>query len=205
MTFGKRLKKLRNKKGLTLKDLANKFDKSKTAFSNYENDYRKPDFELIKELANYFNVTVDYLVDFKTSYVKESCHNNIKELEIVPVINKITSDKAVFDKENIIDHRKVAFEKIKGGDYFYFKAEDNSLTNVGIHKRDDVLVRKQARIENGNIAVVMVNKDNARLKRVHQNGSQLILQTNDSNESPEFVNENEVKIIGKAVEVVHKL
>lgn len=62
MTFGKRLQKLRKEKGYTLNELANKFNKSKSTFSSYENDRRKPDIDLIKDLANYFNVTIDYLL-----------------------------------------------------------------------------------------------------------------------------------------------
>ena len=49
MSFGKRLKKLRLERGLTLKDLAKEFNTSKTTFSNYENEYRKPNMDLISE------------------------------------------------------------------------------------------------------------------------------------------------------------
>ncbi|MCK8825544.1 helix-turn-helix domain-containing protein [Fuchsiella alkaliacetigena] len=62
MSFGKRLKKLRKEKGLTLREMSNKFNRGRTSFSNYENDYRKPDMDLIKELADFFEVSVDYLL-----------------------------------------------------------------------------------------------------------------------------------------------
>ena len=68
MTFGKRLKTLRNEKGLELKDLAEEFNKSKSTFSAYENDRRKPDINLVKEIANFFDVSTDYLL----------CNTNIR-------------------------------------------------------------------------------------------------------------------------------
>ncbi|PRX21698.1 transcriptional regulator with XRE-family HTH domain [Orenia metallireducens] len=62
MTFGERLKELRQDKGLTLREMAEHFNRGRTTFSNYENDYRKPDMDLIDELADFFNVSVDYLL-----------------------------------------------------------------------------------------------------------------------------------------------
>ena len=63
MSFGNRLRKLRKENNLSQKELAKKFNTSKTAISNYENDYRKPNMDLISEFASFFNVTVDYLLD----------------------------------------------------------------------------------------------------------------------------------------------
>ena len=63
MSFGNRLRKLRKENNLSQKELAKKFNTSKTAISNYENNYRKPNMDLIVEFASFFNVTVDYLLD----------------------------------------------------------------------------------------------------------------------------------------------
>ena len=62
MDFPSRLRKLRKENNYTLKELANKFNSSKMAFSNYENDNRRPNMELIIKLADFFNVTTDYLL-----------------------------------------------------------------------------------------------------------------------------------------------
>ncbi|PRX24041.1 helix-turn-helix protein [Orenia metallireducens] len=62
MTLGERLRKLRKERNLTLADLSSHFHMRKSTFSNYENDYRKPNADLLEELADYFNVSVDYLL-----------------------------------------------------------------------------------------------------------------------------------------------
>lgn len=62
MTFGSRLRKLRNEKGLTLREFADVFNIGKSTVSDYENDKRKPDYNQIVNFASYYGVTVDYLL-----------------------------------------------------------------------------------------------------------------------------------------------
>ena len=62
MKFADRLRKLRAENKLKQEELAKKFNTSKAAISNYENDYRKPNMDLISDLADFFDVSVDYLL-----------------------------------------------------------------------------------------------------------------------------------------------
>lgn len=61
-TFGQRLNELRNTKNMSQEDLAKQLKISKSAIGMYERDQREPSFELINQIADYFNVTVDYLM-----------------------------------------------------------------------------------------------------------------------------------------------
>ena len=62
MKFSNRLRKLRIEKKMKQEEIAKKFNTSKAAISNYENDYRKPNMDLISDLADFFDVSVDYLL-----------------------------------------------------------------------------------------------------------------------------------------------
>ena len=57
-----RLKKLRKANGLTQHQLANELGMIKQTYSNYENEKREPNIATLIELANYFDVSVDYLI-----------------------------------------------------------------------------------------------------------------------------------------------
>lgn len=59
--LGSRLKKAREKKRLTQQEVAEKLGVSNGAISGYERNYRDPDTEMLKRLANLYDVTVDYL------------------------------------------------------------------------------------------------------------------------------------------------
>ena len=58
----KNLIKLREKKGLRQIDIANEIGMSRQAYCSYENGNRQPDFETLKKLSEYFEVSVDYLI-----------------------------------------------------------------------------------------------------------------------------------------------
>ncbi|RKD32297.1 helix-turn-helix domain-containing protein [Thermohalobacter berrensis] len=63
MKFSSRLKLLREEKGLRQEDLAKILNISRQSISNYEKGVRFPnDEELIKKLAKFFNVSIDYLL-----------------------------------------------------------------------------------------------------------------------------------------------
>lgn len=62
MDFPARLINLRQSKQLTQKQLASDLSLSEVAVQNYENRRRKPTFDILISLADYFNVSLDYLV-----------------------------------------------------------------------------------------------------------------------------------------------
>lgn len=62
MSLGKRIKLLREEKGIRQEDIGKLFCVSKSAVSQWENDIRTPDMNIVIKLADYFNVSTDYLL-----------------------------------------------------------------------------------------------------------------------------------------------
>ena len=62
--FGDRLKELRKERNLTQEDIGNLCDVAKNTVSNWENNINQPPFDIVKKLAHYFGVTIDYLLNF---------------------------------------------------------------------------------------------------------------------------------------------
>lgn len=62
MNLGERIKSLREIEGLTQKQLAEKLKIPHQNLSNYERNFRKPDYEALMNIAAYFKVSVDYLL-----------------------------------------------------------------------------------------------------------------------------------------------
>lgn len=60
--FGERLASLRNEKGLSQYDLAEKLDFSRGQIGNYEQGTREPDFATLIKIADFFQVSTDYLL-----------------------------------------------------------------------------------------------------------------------------------------------
>ncbi len=61
-TCGDKIALLREKRGLTQEDLANKIGISRASLSHYEKNRREPDYATMTKLADFFHVSVDYLL-----------------------------------------------------------------------------------------------------------------------------------------------
>ena len=112
MSFGNRLRKLRKENKMKQEELAKEFNTSKTAISNYENNYRKPNMDLINDLADYFGVSVDYLLDRTNLRLPAWLNNKTKEEQdsFLQVLNQ--AQKKGLKPSDIEEIIRI-FEKIK--------------------------------------------------------------------------------------------
>lgn len=60
--FGNNLRALRNQKGMTQQELSDSMGISKSALNMYERGARQPNFETLELIADYFNVSTDFLL-----------------------------------------------------------------------------------------------------------------------------------------------
>ena len=60
--MGKRLKELREERGLTQKELATLLHLNSVTYLRYEKAQRQPPLEVLADMAAFFGVTVDYLL-----------------------------------------------------------------------------------------------------------------------------------------------
>ena len=66
MNFGDILRNLLDERNLTQKELAAQLNMAPSTIGNYIRNYREPDLSTVKLLAKFFNVSTDYLLDFRT-------------------------------------------------------------------------------------------------------------------------------------------
>lgn len=61
--FSEKLKNLRKQRGITQEQLAKELGIGTSTVGMYESNIRKPSYKVLKKISNYFNVSVDYLVN----------------------------------------------------------------------------------------------------------------------------------------------
>ena len=66
--LGKRLKELREEKGLTQKEVAKKLNLHSVTYLHYEKDQREPPLKVLMEMAIFFDVSTDYLLGLSNEY-----------------------------------------------------------------------------------------------------------------------------------------
>lgn len=68
--FNKILKLLRTSKNVTQDELAKALNISRSAVGMYEKGDREPDYETLETIADYFNVSIDYLLGRESKTVR---------------------------------------------------------------------------------------------------------------------------------------
>jgi XRE family transcriptional regulator len=107
-TVKNRLKELRKNKGLTQSELANIINNelsskekpiSKMIISNWENNKNRIKIERARQLANYFDVSVDYLLGYDTDPNKDFSDVIKQNMEL---FSKNSDDHIDFTKEELV-------------------------------------------------------------------------------------------------------
>lgn len=207
--FAERLTKLRKAKKLTQQELADKLNISRATYAQYEIGRRKPDYETLEKLADYFNVSIDYLLgrtDIPESWLPPDAEPiDPDRLVRLPVLGKIAAGEPIDRIENIEGYELVEPELLRGRKGFILRVQGNSMTGDRIYDGDRVVVVVQETVQPNDIAVVAVNGEYATLKRVKCQGDMCILTSSNPEYEPIVVPAKEVHIIGKVVEVRHRV
>lgn len=86
MEFKERLKELRTKKSIKQKDLGQVLNYNYTTISNYESGRNEPSISDIKKLAEFFDVSIDYLLcinDYKRNYNDNNDHELLMKFQTI--------------------------------------------------------------------------------------------------------------------------
>lgn len=197
-----RIKLLREEKNIYQKDLAKLLDVSVPAINYYENEKRAMDTKTALTLAEYFDVSVDYLLG-KTD-VRNNIDNSNKRVYMCPVYGQISAGQPNWAEE-CIEGRLMLDPDLMGivnpEEHFFLRVNGESMNKI-IRNGAFALIHKQDTIENGEIAVVLVNGYDATLKKFTRQGDLIILepQSNDETFKTQVYDKTTpIKILGKYV------
>lgn len=80
--FDERLKKLREERGLTQKQVAEALEMNPRTYSSYENNEREPNSEILLLIADLFDVSIDYLVGYDERRIIKKEIGRTKDIEL---------------------------------------------------------------------------------------------------------------------------
>lgn len=195
-----RLIELRQAKGFTMKETAVKLGMPYTTYVSYEKGDREPNSEILIKLADFYNTTVDYILGVNDNPLHESSSG-----VIIPVLGYVKAGIPMTAIENIIDYEEISQEQARTGEFFGLQIKGDSM-EPKISEGDVVIVRKQETVENGEIAVVLINGDDATVKKFYKTDAGIkLVSTNPTYDpfffTPDEVNSLPVLVIGKVVEL----
>lgn len=195
--FSDRLYTLRKENNLSQEELAKKLNEKygmkthKGTISKFESGQQIPGFSFVDNIADYFGVTSDYLMGRTDN---KYYADNIGENKI-PVLSTITNNAPIVITENII-----GYEYTNDNCDFCLKVKGDSMSGARILDGDIVFIHAQSDVESGEIAAVIINNEEATLKRVLKIDGAIILHSENPNYKDLVFSKKDIKnirILGK--------
>ena len=203
-----KIKELREELNKSKAQVARELKIPYTTYVNYENEVREPNSEVLIMIANYFHVSVDYLIGRTENRhsINTVAHNLIPLQRIIkiPIIGQIACGSPILAEQNY-DEQTFCPDNVNAD--FALKCKGDSMIDANIQDGDIVYIKEMPKVENGEIAAVVIGEE-ATLKKVYyQDDIITLLPANIDYEPMVFKKEaiNEIRICGKAVAILRHI
>ena len=203
--FSKNLKKYMNEYNINNRELSNVVGVSESTVGKWLLKKTIPRMGIIEKLANYFNIEKSDLLEEK----EENSPQQSVGIRI-PVLGRVAAGIPLEAIQSIDDWEEISPQMAKGGDFFALKINGESM-HPEIKNGDTVIVKKQSDIDSGDIAIVLINGNDATCKQIQKQQTGItLIGYNVGVYSPTFYTNEEIEnlpivILGKVVEVRRKL
>ena len=215
MTTGERMKQRRKEIGFSAEKVAERLGVSPATIYRYEKgDIEKVPADSLAEIAKILQTTPAYLMGWeeKPGPSQPDEETQKKHLpddsvpfnpnQVAPLLGTVRAGLPMYAEENIEGY--IPIRQTDGAQYFWLHIRGDSMNAAGMDDGDQILVRVQSEVENGEIAVVMVNGDEATVKQFRQEGNLVILTPRSLNpvHQPQIYDLKKipVRVAGKVVE-----
>ena len=204
MDFKDRLRDLRLSRGLTLQQVADYVGLQKAAIYKYEHGLTvNPKRSLIEKLAVLFQVSPSYLLGINDDEEKS---DSVTKGVRIPVLGNVAAGIPITAITDVEDWEEIPEKLASSGTYFALRIKGQSM-EPRIKDGDVVIVKQQEDVDSGDVAIVLVNGDEATVKEIKKLDTGIMLiGWNTAVYSPRFYSAKDIKslpvrIIGKVVEL----
>ncbi len=154
-----RIKQLRNEKNINQDVLAKLLGLEIAGISKLETGRVPLKDEYIVKLAEYFGVSTDYILG------KSDNRNNDIAVSKIPILGTVKAGYDWLAEENIVDYITLKENIPNVGEYYALRITGDSMLPL-LAEGDLVIVHDQADVESGQTAVVLINGEEATVKKV---------------------------------------
>lgn len=205
-----RISQKKTELNLSYQDMSDKTGLSKSTLQRYiTGDIRNLGLDKLEILAKALDVSPSYLMgweDENQDPILENIPGIILPVKMkkIPILGTIACGEPIFAEENYEGYFMLD-TNLPVAD-FVLRAKGDSMIDADINEGDLVFFRRKSDVDNGSIAAVII-EDEATLKKIYKNESNLILQPCNSNYAPIVLSENDhksIRILGEMVGVYSK-
>lgn len=199
--FSKRLKNLLTEYELTQNQLSKILGVSESTVGKWILEKSIPRMGVIQKLSEYFNVPKSYFLE----PAEKSENNNITRGVRIPILGRVVAGIPLEAITDIEGYEEITPKMASLGEYFALRIQGHSM-EPRIEDGEIVICQCQSDVDSGDIAIVLVNGDEATCKQVRKGPEGItLIGFNSIVYAPHFYSNKEieelpVRIIGRVVE-----
>ena len=141
----------------------------------------------------------DIFNKFTPSVIKGGLDKNDNKSTDVSVLGSIAAGTPIEAIQQEVDRVALPEDLQNNGEHYGLKVKGDSMIEAGIADGDTVIIKKVSNVDNGQIAVVLIDDQEATLKRVRKKGNTIALEAANRNYGTKIYAANRIKIQGKLV------
>ena len=186
---------------------------------NFSKNGRIPSFQ---EIADYIglskSMTSRYIaameqkgmIEKGTGYyslVTPTMKKSMPGISRIPIVGKIACGTPILAEQNIESYLTISGSFLGAGEFFVLVAQGDSMVNAGIEDGDYVVIRKQSAANEGQIVVVLVENEEATLKRFYNEKRRKKIRLHPENDDLDdmLYSYDQVSIQGVAVKIIKNI
>lgn len=207
LEIGQRIKDARKSQKITLKELGNSVGLSESTTKRYEDGQIKGvDINIVKKFAAALSVSPAWLMGYDDA---EKPAPPRKKYVKIPVLGAVVAGEPIEAIEDIEGYEEIPERLARTGDFFGLRVRGASMEPT-LQEGDVIICKSVQTCDTGDIAVVMINGDEATVKEIKRGMDGVtLIGHNVSVFPPKFYSNQEieslpVRIIGIAYEVRRK-
>ena len=146
-------------------------------------------------------IDINKLLNSKDKENKETSSEGIKK---IPMLGKIAAGTPIEAISNYDEYIDVSKNYLLSEDSFALIVEGDSMIDEGIFDGDTVVISKINNINNGDIVVALIDKEEATLKKFRKKGDSIALEPANKNYKTQIYGPDRVTIQGKMCALIRK-
>ena len=141
----------------------------------------------------------DIFNSFTPSVIKGGLDKSKSNSSKVSVLGSIAAGTPIEAIQHEVDKVALPEDLQKNGEYFGLKVKGDSMIEAGINDGDTVIIKKTSTADTGQIAVVLIDEQEATLKRIRKKGNTIALEAANKNYDTKIYASKRIKIQGRLI------
>lgn len=194
--FSKRLSELINNNNYTLDKIEEYVGKTNATISRYASgEITGVKRSTIVKLADFFKVSPAWLAGFT-----DQKYDAFDNKQVFPLLGTVKAGYNYLASENVISYISIDKNVSDPENYFALKVVGDSMQPI-LYEDDIIIVHRQSDVENGQIAIILVDNEEATVKKVMKYDDHIELIAFNSYYPPRILDKkSNFQIIGKVSE-----